>query len=161
MLEVRPIELRDANAYVAEKHRHHQPVVGHRFSISAWEGPTLHGIAIIGRPVSRQYDQLSVLEVTRLCTDGRRNACSILYAAAARAGKAMGYCRIQTYTLVEEPGASLRASGWDCEGEQAGGQWKYSEPQTSLPFEGYVNRRTDQPTGAKLRWSKTLKGDRQ
>ena len=157
-LVIRPIELRDANAFVERLHRHHKPVVGHRFSISAWNDETLHGIAIVGRPVARHYLPLEVVEVTRLCTDGTRNACSILYAAAARAARAMGYLRIQTYTLFDEPGVSLRAAGWECEGEQEGKQWKYSEPQGMLPFANNINRRTDQPTCNKLRWAKDLSG---
>jgi hypothetical protein len=88
-----------------------------------------------------------VLEVVRLVTDGTYNACSILYAAAARAGQAMGYERIQTYILDSETGASLRASGWICEGAAGGGQWKHTDGKP---------RRTDQPTEVKTRWAKTL-----
>ena len=80
-------------------------------------------------------------------SDGTHNACSILYAAAAKAGKALGYKRIQTYTLPIEGGASLRAAGWTCEGEAGGGQWKHTDGKP---------RRTDQPTDVKTRWSRTL-----
>ena len=74
----------------------------------------LAGVAIVGRPVSRYLDDGKTLEVNRLCTDGTKNACSFLYAAAARAARAMGYQRIITYTLDTEGGASLRAAGWCC-----------------------------------------------
>ncbi|SLB33401.1 XF1762 family protein [Mycobacteroides abscessus] len=37
---------------------------------------------------------------------------SMLYGAAWRAAKAMGYRRLVTYTLASESGASLRAAGW-------------------------------------------------
>jgi hypothetical protein len=158
-MRVRPIELRDANDFVATQHRHHKPVVGHRFSLAAFDGDRLCGVCVIGRPVSRHYNPLRVVEVTRLCTDGTHNACSILYGAAARAAKAMGYDRIQTYTLPEEGGASLRATGWTCEGEQESRPWVYYEPQQTLP--GFPNRRRDQPMGNKVRWSRSLdaKGD--
>lgn len=147
MLSVRPIELKAANAFVAELHRHHKPVIGHRFSICAKEGDTrLCGVAIIGRPVARGCNHLDTLEVTRLCTDGTKNACSILYAAAARIGREMGYAKIQTYTLESEPGVSLRASGWVQEAVTAGGQWRHSAGP----------RRTDQPTCKKIRWAKYL-----
>ena len=63
------------------------------------------------------------LEVNRLCTDGTRNACSMLYAAAWRAARAMGYKRIVTYILESENGASLRASGWKCVGQAGGLRW--------------------------------------
>lgn len=156
-LVVRPIELRDANAFVAEHHRHHKPVAGHRFSLCCKNGTGVRGVCIVGRPVARHYDPLEVLEVTRLCTDGAPNACSVLYAAAARTGRAMGYRRIQTYTLPEESGASLRAAGWTCEGEQESKPWQYYDAQGTLP--GMPNRRRDQPMGNKVRWSRDLGGD--
>jgi len=154
-LHVRPIELRDANEFVGRLHRHHQPVQGHRFSISAWLGDKCVGVAIIGRPVARLAGSpLEVLEVTRLCTDGTPHACSILYAAAARAGVAMGYKRIQTYILETEPGTSLKAAGWTCEGEAGGGQWNHTGDSGLLW--GGPNRRTDQPTCKKMRYAKAL-----
>lgn len=33
-LEVVPMTLKEANAYVEQHHRHHGPVVGHKFSIT-------------------------------------------------------------------------------------------------------------------------------
>ena len=81
------------------------------------------GVAIVGRPVSRYLDNGLTLEVNRLCTTGEKNVCSMLYAAAARAAKAMGYQKIITYTLDTEPGASLRAAGWTCMGLAGGKRW--------------------------------------
>ena len=98
------IELAEANAFVAERHRHHPPVVGHRFSIGAFLGEQLVGVVIVGRPVARMRDDGLTCEVTRLCTDGTRNACSFLYGAAARAAFALGFIRIGTYTLPDEGG---------------------------------------------------------
>lgn len=106
-----PIELTEANAFVKAIHRHHGEVQGHRFSIGVIDGEKLVGVAIVGRPVGGSNPR-TWAEVTRLCTDGTRNACSHLYSAAARAAQAMGYERIQTYILNEENGASLKASGW-------------------------------------------------
>ena len=83
----------------------------------------LVGVAIVGRPVSRYLDDGLTLEVNRLCTTGEKNACSMLYAAAARAAKAMGYRKIITYTLDTEPGTSLRAAGWVCAGSAGGKRW--------------------------------------
>ena len=113
------------------------------------ENGILHGACIIGRPVARLAGEpRKVLEVTRLVTDGTYNACSMLYSAAARAGKELGFERIQTYILAEEEtGTSLKASGWVCEGEAGGGQWKHTDGK---------ERRTDQPTGKKTRWAKVL-----
>ncbi len=87
MLRVVAVELSIANEFVARYHRHHKPEVGHRFSIGAWdmERACLCGVAIVGRPKARMIDYRKVVEVTRLATDGTRNACSLLYGAAARA----------------------------------------------------------------------------
>ena len=110
MLTLTPVSLAKANAFVAEYHRHHKPTVGHKFSIGCSENGRLVGVAIVGRPVSRYLDDGLTLEVNRLCTTGAENACSMLYGAAARAARAMGYQKIITYTLDTEPGTSLRAA---------------------------------------------------
>lgn len=123
MLEVTPISLAEANAFVAEHHRHHRPVTGHKFSIACSDGDKVVGVAIIGRPVSRYLDDGWTLEVNRCCTDGTRNACSMLYGAAWRAARAMGYKKIITYILGAETGASVRAAGYKCIGQAGGERW--------------------------------------
>jgi hypothetical protein len=117
------IELGEANAFVARHHRHHAPVVGHLFSLGAVLGDAVVGVVIVGRPVSRHRDDGMTAEVTRLCTDGTKNACSFLYGAAARAAFALGFTRIGTYILANEPGVSLTAAGWRLIGERGGGSW--------------------------------------
>lgn len=117
------VELGEANAFVAQHHRHHQPVVGHLFSLGAVLGDQVVGVAIVGRPVARLRDDGMTAEVTRLCTDGTRNACSFLYGAAARAAFALGFRRIGTYTLASENGATLKAAGWRQIGEVKGRSW--------------------------------------
>src|ERR1700679_318221 len=111
-MRIVPLELRELNALVEQLHRHHKPVQGHRFSIGAVDAGKLVGGASVGRPTARMTDHRSVLEVTRLVTNGTMNSCSILYGASARAGKAIGYWRIQTFILASESGDSLRAVGW-------------------------------------------------
>lgn len=145
-LHVVPVELAEANAFIAALHRHHAPVVGHRFSIGVADASgLLRGVCVVGRPVARLAGSpRDVAEVTRLATDGTPNACSMLYGAAARAARALGFRRIQTYTLLSEGGASLRASNWVEEGPAGGGQWKHSDGRP---------RRTDQPTEVKTRWA--------
>lgn len=122
-LTVERLELAEANAFVREHHRHHRPVVGHVFSIGASLDGKIVGIAIIGRPVSRHRDDGVTAEVTRLATDGTRNACSFLYGASARAAFALGFKRIGTYILATEPGTSLTACGWRLIGETPGRSW--------------------------------------
>ncbi len=146
-MRVKHIELKDANAFVEQYHRHHKPVVGHRFSIACVIDDTVHGVAIVGRPVARMVDPSTTLEVTRLVTDGTANACSFLYGAAARAGKELGYSKIQTYILESETGITLKASGWKIAAVTQGGGWKHTDGKP---------RRTDQPTEKKIRWEKVL-----
>jgi len=139
-----------ANELVATFHRHHKPVVGLKFAIGVCDARTpekLLGAVIVGRPVARMVDHTKICEVARLVTDGTKNACSFLYASAARAAAAMGYEKIQTYILQEEPGTSLKAAGWIFEGNTSGGNWNHSWRK---------GRREDQPMCPKQRWSKKL-----
>ena len=122
-LDIVPMTLREANAFVAQYHRHHGPTVGHKFSIGCTDGEKIVGVAIVGRPVSRYLDDGWTLEVNRLCTDGTHNACSMLYAAAWRTARAMGYHKLVTYILQSEKGTSLKAAGWKCVGEAGGLRW--------------------------------------
>lgn len=111
-LEIRPITLRAAGAFIAEHHRHNKPPRGHKFSIAVYAGERLAGVATAGRPVARAFDDGRTLEVNRTCTDGTPHANSMLYGAVWRAAKAMGYRRCVTYTQADETGASLRGAGW-------------------------------------------------
>jgi hypothetical protein len=117
------IDLDEANAFVEAHHRHHRPVVGHLFSLGAALGDEIVGVAIVGRPVARMRDDGLTAEVARLCTDGTKNACSFLYGASARAAFALGFKRIGTYILANEPGTSLTATGWRLIGETHGRSW--------------------------------------
>jgi hypothetical protein len=118
-----PVTLEEANAFVDQHHRHHQPVVGHKFSLGVAKDGEVVGIVIVGRPVARHLDDGWSLEVTRCCTDGTKNAASKLYAAAWRAARAMGYKRLGTYTLDSESGISLRAAGWKEVASVPGRSW--------------------------------------
>ena len=122
-LDIVPITLAEANQFVLEHHRHHGKVTGHKYSIGATDGEKIVGVAIVSRPISRYLDDGLTLEVTRVCTDGTKNACSILYAAAWRAARAMGYKRMVTYILESENGTSVKAAGWKCVGEAGGLRW--------------------------------------
>jgi hypothetical protein len=120
---VERIGLDEANAFVVQHHRHHKPVIGHIFSIGAATDGEIVGIAIVGRPVARRRDDGVTAEITRLATDGTKNACSFLYGAASRAAFALGFKRIGTYILASEPGTSLSAAGWRLIGETPGRSW--------------------------------------
>jgi len=140
-----PISLAEANAFVRSHHRHHKPIKFGKFSIGWAVDGEISGVAIVGRPVARHLDDGWTLEVSRVATDGAKNACSALYGAAWRAAKAMGYKRMVTYTLAEEGGTSLRAAGWRLIGETGGGSWsRVSRPRVDK-----------HPLQTKLRWEAT------
>lgn len=112
MIELVPVSFAEACEFVSSWHRHHEPPAGHKFSIGVSVDRVLVGVAIIGRPVARHFDDGRTLEVTRCATDGSANAASMLYSAGWRAAKALGFRRLVTYTQAGESGASLRAAGW-------------------------------------------------
>lgn len=122
-LELQPITLKAARKYVADNHRHHQAPQGGKFAIGLNDGEKLVGVIIVGRPVARKLDNGWTAEVTRCCTDGTKNAPSMLYSAAWRAARAMGYKRLISYVLQSEPGTSLLAANWKCVGQAGGGTW--------------------------------------
>lgn len=126
-LHLAPVTLADANAFVTLHHRHHKPVIGHKFSIALSDGEAVRGVVIVGRPVSRHLDNGLTLEVNRCCTDGVKNGCSKLYRAASRVAANLGFKRLITYTLEREGGASLRGAGFILLGERGGGSWSRKE----------------------------------
>ncbi len=141
-----PITLREAQAFVAAHHRHHRPPRGCICCVAVADGDTVRGVAVVGRPVARMLQDGWTAEVVRVATDGAKNACSMLYGAAWRAARALGYRRLVTYTLPEEGGASLRGAGWRLIGEAGGGTWsRQARPRVDL-----------HPTQAKLRWEMTV-----
>ena len=141
-LRVVPVTFREAAAFVRRHHRHHRPARGCRFTLAVADADAIRGVAVVGRPVSRVLQDGTTLEVTRCCTDGTPNACSMLYGACWRAARALGYRRLVTYTLPQEGGASLRAAGWRLIGQCGGGNWdRTSRPRVDL-----------HPTQPKFRW---------
>jgi hypothetical protein len=143
MLFVVPCSYEQARVVIERLHTHHLPAQGAKFCLAAAdEHGEVHGAAMVGRPVARMLDDGWTLEVTRLATDGSRNACSLLYGAAWRAARALGYRRMVTYTLESEQGASLRASGWRQVAVTSGGSW-------SCPSRPRIDRH---PLEAKRRW---------
>lgn len=145
-----PVTLRAARAFVGAHHRHHRPPQGGLFAVGASEdccfSDELVGVAIIGRPVARHLADGFTAEVTRLCVieGAPKNTCSMLYGAAWRACRALGYRRLVTYTLPEEGGASLRGAGWKLIGSAGGGSWSRKDRP----------RVDEHPTQTKLRWER-------
>lgn len=145
-MHIAPITFREASEYINKYHRHHNATIGCKFCISVVDDDgQLRGVAVCGRPVSRKLDDGFTLEINRVCTDGARNACSMLYGACVRIAKAMGYKKVITYTLQSEDGASLKASNFICEGKAGGTHWT-----------GSRNRGQNIPAEMKNRWVKEL-----
>jgi hypothetical protein len=143
MLHLSPLTLREANAFIKAHHRHHRPVRGCICVVAvADDEDVVRGVAVLGRPVARLADDGWTAEVTRCCTDGALNACSMLYGACRRAAFALGYRRVITYTLPDEGGASLRGAGWRCLGTAGGGSWSRRDRP----------RVDEHPTQQKIKW---------
>lgn len=150
------VELDEAMRFIAKRHRHHDPPPGHRYTLGVERGGELVGVAVVGRPVAKGLNKhkREIVEVTRCCTDGSRNACSWLYGAAARVARECGFRAVITYTLASEPDSSLRAAGWWPEAltprdtEWAETARKDGRTQGRFAFA----KRRGQGLGAKVRW---------
>jgi hypothetical protein len=150
-LRICPVTLRQAQQFVETHHRHCGRQHGHKFSVGLQEDGLLIGVVTAGKPIARANDDGYTLEITRCCVlEGHRNASSRLYAAAIRAGKAMGFTRVITYSLPEESGASLRAAGF-----QSDGLTKHNPNGWNMPGRPRV-KPAKYPDGPKIRWSKVI-----
>lgn len=156
MLEVRPITQKRARGFVLEHHRHAGDIAGWLFGVGLWTvDDELVGVGIAGRPISRILDDGRTLEIIRIATLGHENACSRLYGALCRAGKALGYRRAVTYTLETEPGTGPRAAGFsrDAESDRPVSTW--ARPSRGR-YETDLFGTPVRDAGRKIRWSRAL-----
>lgn len=115
---LQPLSLKEAQTFINEHHRHNIAPIRDKFRIGLNDGEKVIGVVMVGRPIARHNDDGWTLEVNRLCVlDGYKDACSMLYGAAWRVTRAMGYKKLITYTLKTEPGTSLVAAGFKVIGE--------------------------------------------
>ena len=123
--EVRPVSLNAARAWIASTHRHlRRPITGWLFGVEILRDGVRVGVACAGRPVARNLQDGVTVEITRVAVvEGAPNACSFAYGALRKAAAALGYRRVVTYTLKDEPGSSLRAAGFNDMGDAGGGEW--------------------------------------
>ena len=140
MIHVQWVPLRRAKEFIREHHRHRPKLTGAIVALGAFVDGELVGVVTIGRPIARM-DGPGRMDITRLCTNGHRNACSKLYAKAKRLGQALGFVGIKTLTLLREPGSSLRAVGAKDAGTTRGGRWTRKQRQ-----------RADSDPARKRRW---------
>ena len=153
-LRLVPVTQAQAKRFVAQYHRHNVPSIASVFQVGVAEGGVLVGVAVCGLPKARVLMDGRTLEVTRVCTVGTRNACSMLYAACARAAKALGYARLVTYTLATESGSSLRACGFQADTVQRNHDvdgWHGHPLASGKPFRDLFGVERI-PSGPKVRW---------
>lgn len=147
-----PLEQKEANAFIEKHHRHSRKIVGDKFRCGIIDiSGKLRGVVTVGRPISRSNQDGHTLEVTRNCTDGVRNGCSMLYGIAVRVAKELGYSRLITYTRIYEKGTSLRACGWKLDGITTPKSW--NTPKRKRYCEGELV--------PKKRWVKILREKRE
>jgi hypothetical protein len=143
--------------FIGRHHAHCGIPTAWRFHSAVFNGRTLMGVAIVGNPVARALSGRGILEVNRLCIRRdtpaalRWNAASMLYGWCAREAEHRGYRKIITYTRVDEPGASLDASGWEKEATICGRGW-HSARRPRSNTNVWIN---------KIRWSRLLSPRRQ
>jgi hypothetical protein len=148
-VEVRPLTLQEARAFVAYVHTHAPSLTGWKYGCAAWDEVSMVGMVSVGRPSARLLDDRRTLEITRcaLMQNAPRNAASMLLGRACRVAKELGYPKIITYTLESEDGTSLRATGFRPVARSAGGEWgRRSREREEADFD----------TGPKVRWERTL-----
>ena len=156
-LKAIPLSLKQANEFIASKHRHHFPVVRDKYRVACELDGKLVGVASVGNPVARNLCDGYTLEVTRCCTDGTKDVCSFLYSRCARIAKEMGYRKIITYILDTEDGTSLKASGWHCEADGVGGgSWNTPSRPREVEVKTLFGIVEKYPVGKKQRWAKNL-----
>lgn len=154
-LQLAPIGLREANAWVDLMHRHHEPVGGHKFSVSVLgEEGTLVGVGIAGRPKAKPLQANGYIEIVRVATDGTPNAPSMIYGSLRGAAVRLGYPahKVITYTLDSEPGTSLLAAGFVFDGMTDGGSWdRPGRPRTDkapiVPKKRWIGARRPESEG--------------
>lgn len=149
-LSLAPCTIKAAKAWVAKTHRHLPEFNGARFAVAVVDDDgEIRGVAVASNG-PRVWEGTGRLNIGRVSTDGTKDACSMLYGAICRAGKALGYREAWTYTLPEEPGTSLRAAGFEEVGESAGGTHSRKSRPRAEPKQG----------GPKRRWRRILNGDK-
>lgn len=149
-LRLRPLaSLREAQRFVVANHSHNREPQGWKFGTAAWDGDSMAGIGIAGRPTAPRLDDGTAIEITRVCTLGRRNACSMIYAALCRASLALGYDRIYTYTLESECATCVRAAGFTRDANVAADT--HNRPSRARVEVDLFGQPTT-PEGPKVRW---------
>jgi hypothetical protein len=160
-IRVVPISKGEARRLINEWHRHNEApqAMAVAFVAALAEGDDVVAVVTAGRPVARGLDDGFTLEVSRIAvrpgTEVTKNANSRLYGVMRRVGAALGYRRLVTYTLQEEPGTSLRASGFSDPIDIGARSW--TETTTRVRHDTTLwGDRVNAARVAKFRWEMTL-----
>ena len=116
-LEIVPVTQKEAHAFADRRYKQQKRIKGYQFSVGCTDGDRMVGVANVARPASRYMDDGWTLEMTGVCTDGSEDVRLMLYAAAWRAARALGYRKLITYVMDTEPGTGLKMAGWKCIGQ--------------------------------------------
>lgn len=128
-----PMTGRAARGWINATHRHLPRLQGALFAVGVALGDRLVGVATAGNP-PREWQGKGVFVISRcavveglptIWANGEAHAapaCSMLYGALCRAGRALGYREAWTYTLPDEDGRSIRAAGFEFMGQTKGGE---------------------------------------
>ncbi len=156
-MKIRPCTIRAARIYIAENHRHNAAPNGALFAVGLErDNGELAGVGLCARPVARMLADGFTCEITRLCTDGTPNACSMIYGALCRAAKALGYKRVVTYTLQSEPGSSLRAANFKIAAEVRYKSWNTPSRPREIVEVDLLGERRKYSTEPKIRWERNF-----
>ena len=156
-MKIVPLTLTQANRLVSLWHRHSKPIrFLSFFAIGLENDRKIVGAVIVGRPISPSFCDGYTVEIKRLVTSGDSNACSMLYGAAWRAARALGYSKAITYTLDSESGASLRGAGWKLVGYTSG--FSMNKAGDFAALKAGESGRGRVYTGVKRRWEIEMPG---
>jgi len=115
--------VKTAQGLIADWHRHLKVVQGGLFAACVMDGDDTIGVGLAANP-ARVWQGTGRFVIARVAVlDGKPNACSMLYGALCRAGKALGYREAWTYTRMDERGTSLRAAGFQEMGVTKAEEW--------------------------------------
>jgi hypothetical protein len=145
-MRIAPITVKQAQAVVLKVHRHLKRVQGGLFAVAIADGDDTIGVGLAANP-ARVWQGTGRFVIARVAVmEGHQNACSMIYGALCRAGKALGYKEAWTYTLPHELGTSLRAAGF----KEMGMTKAEEHDRPSRPRKPAVN------AGPKKRWVRYL-----
>lgn len=158
-LSIGPVTKTEARRFVNDHHRHNEApnVAQCTLAVGLFDDAVLVGVAIAGQPVARALCDGYTLEINRTCIAGIvDNGNSRLYGALCRAAKALGYRKVITYTLHEESGTSLKASGFVCVHDVGARSWADSSVARPRYDTNLFGERKNAANAAKWRWERLL-----